>query len=116
MPVFHEKPVAFIAVACVRMKLKYYHVSRLVFLPDYQGIGVRNRLLNFIAELYSAQTKMPCYILASNPLIIRGNLRNWKVTRFGHVSKGEDTSRINMELKSSLSRNRITESMRYSGF
>src|SRR5664280_3616098 len=46
------KPVAFIAVACVRMKAKYYRVSRLVVLPDYQGIGVGKRLLTFIAELY----------------------------------------------------------------
>jgi hypothetical protein len=38
------------------MKAKYYHVSRLVFLPDYQGIGVGKRFLNFIAELYSSQT------------------------------------------------------------
>ena len=34
------------------MKAKYYRVSRLVVLPDYQGIGVGKRLLNFIAELY----------------------------------------------------------------
>jgi hypothetical protein len=41
------------------MKAKYYRVSRFIVLPDYQGIGVDKHFLNFIAELYSSQTKMP---------------------------------------------------------
>ncbi len=68
--VYQDKPIAFTAVACIRMKAKYYRVSRLVVLPDYQGIGVGKKLLNFITELYSSQTKMPFYILTSNPQII----------------------------------------------
>jgi GNAT superfamily N-acetyltransferase len=111
--VYQGKPVAFIAVACVRMKAKYYRVSRLVVLPDYQGIGVGKRLLNVIAELYSSQTKMPFYILTSNPQIIRGNMENWKITRFGHASKGRGNTRINNEIRGSLSRNRITVSLQY---
>ena len=109
--VYQDKPIAFIAVACVKMKAKYYRVSRLVVLPDYQGIGVGKRLLNFIAELYFSQTKIPFYILTSNPQIIRGNLANWKVIRFGHASKGRGNTRINNEIRCSLSRNRITVSM-----
>jgi GNAT superfamily N-acetyltransferase len=95
------------------MKAKYYRVSRLVVLPDYQGIGVGKRLLNFIAELYASQTKMPFYILTSNPQIIRGIAKNWKVTRFGHASKGKENSRINSEIRGSLSRKRITVSIQY---
>jgi GNAT superfamily N-acetyltransferase len=111
---YQDKPIAFIAVACVRMKVKYFRVSRLVVLPDYQGIGVGKRLLNFIAELYSSQTKLPFYILTSNPQIIRGNLHNWMITRFGHASRGKGSTRINNEIRSSLSRKRITVSMLYS--
>ncbi len=111
--VYKEKPIAFIAVACVRMKAKYYRVSRLVVLPDYQGVGVGKRFLNFIAELYSSQTKTPFYILTSNPQLIRGNLKNWKITRFGHASKGKENSKINSEIKTSLSRKRITVSLQY---
>jgi len=73
------KPVAFIVVAYVRMKAKYYRVSRFGVLPDYQGICVGKRLLDFIAELYTSQTKVPFYILTSNPQIIRGNMSNWKL-------------------------------------
>jgi GNAT superfamily N-acetyltransferase len=95
------------------MKARYYRVTRLVVLPDYQGLGVGKRLLNFIAELYTSQTKVPFYILTSNPQIIRGNLGNWKITRFGHASKGKGNTRINHELRSSLSRKRITVSLKY---
>jgi GNAT superfamily N-acetyltransferase len=111
--IYQNKPIAFIAVVCTRMKAKYYRVSRLVVLPDYQGIGVGKRFLNFIAELYSSQTHQPFYILTSNPQIIRGDMKNWKLTRFGHASKGRGNTRINNEIKSSLSRNRITVSMQY---
>lgn len=95
------------------MRAKYFRVSRLVVLPDYQGIGVGKRLLNFTAELYSSQTKMPFYILTSNPQIIRGGIKSWKIARFGHASRGKGDTRINDELKGSLSRNRITASLQY---
>jgi GNAT superfamily N-acetyltransferase len=111
--VYQEKPVAFIAVACVRMKAKYYRVSRLVVLPDYQGIGVGKRLLNFTAGLYSSQTKMPFYILTSNPQIIRGNMKRWKITRFGHASRGKGDTKINNGMRDSLSRKRLSVSLQY---
>jgi GNAT superfamily N-acetyltransferase len=82
-------------------------------LPDYQGIGVGKRLLNFIAELYTSQTKVPFFILTSNPQIIRGKMENWKINRFGHASKGKGDSRINNEIRGSLSRKRITVSLQF---
>ena len=66
-------------------------------LPDYQRIGVGKRLLNFIAELYTSQTKVPFYILTSDPQIIRGNMANWKITRYGHASKGRGDTRITIK-------------------
>ena len=87
--------------------------SFIIARADYQGIGIGKRFLNFIAELYSSQTKMPFYILTSNPQVIRGNMLNWKVARFGHASRGKNNSRINNEIRSSLSRNRITVSLQY---
>jgi GNAT superfamily N-acetyltransferase len=111
--IYQDKPIAFTAVVSIRMRAKYYRVSRLVVLPDYQGIGVGKRLLDFVAELYASQTKMPFYILTSNPQIIRGNMKNWKITRFGHASKGREDTKINSEIRSSLSRKRITVSLQY---
>ncbi len=111
--IYQGKPIAFIAVACVRMKAKYYRVSRLVVLPDYQGIGVGKRLLNFIADLYCTQTKLPFLIVTSNPQLIRGKLKGWKVSRFGHASRGREDTRINNEIRGTLSRKRITVSFKY---
>ena len=111
--VYQDRPIAFIAVVHIRMRARYHRVTRLVVLPDYQGIGVGKRLLNFIAELYVSQTKVPFYILTSNPQIIRGNMKNWKITRYGHASKGRGNTRINSEIRSSLSRKRITVSLKY---
>jgi GNAT superfamily N-acetyltransferase len=111
--VYQDKPVAFIAVMHIHMRSRYYRVHRLVVLPDYQGIGLGKRLLNFIAELYSSQTKAPFYIITSNPQIVRANNSNWKITRFGHASQGHGDTRINNEIRNSLSRNRITVSLQY---
>jgi GNAT superfamily N-acetyltransferase len=110
---YQGRPVAFIAVVHIRMKANYFRVSRLVVLPDYQGIGVGKRLLNFVAELYTSQTRLPFYILTSNPQIIRGRVENWRVARVGHASKGQGDTTLNNELRSSLSRRRITVSLKY---
>lgn len=95
------------------MKVKYFRVSRLVTLPDYQGIGVGKRLLNFVAELYSSQTKLPFYIVTSNPQLIRSRLDYWKIKRIGHGSHGREDTRINRELLESNSRRRLSVSMVY---
>src|SRR5665647_1478604 len=80
--VYNERPVGFVAIVHTRMKANYFRVSRLVVLPDYQGIGIGKRLLNFVAELYTSQINLPFYLVTSNPQLIRGNLNRWKVKRF----------------------------------
>jgi GNAT superfamily N-acetyltransferase len=82
-------------------------------LPDYQGIGVGKRLLNFVAELYTSQTKIPFCILTSNPQVIRGNMENWRITRFGHACRGKEETKMNIDIRNSLSRGRLTVSLRY---
>jgi GNAT superfamily N-acetyltransferase len=111
--VYQNKPIAFIVIVHIHMRARYYRVSRLVVLPDYQGIGVGKRLLNLIAELCTSQTRIPFYILTSNPPLILGNMTHWKITRCGHASKGRGDARINNEIHSSLSRKRITVSLQY---
>jgi hypothetical protein len=41
----------------------------------------------------------------------RGNMEKWKITLFGHTSKRKNNTRINKEIKSSISRKRITVSL-----
>jgi GNAT superfamily N-acetyltransferase len=109
-----DKPVAFIAVAHVHMLVRYFRVSRLVVLPDYQGIGVGKQLLNFVAELYTSQLpEIPFYLVTSNPQLVRGNLDHWRVKRVGHGSAGRNDSRINREIRNSNSKRRLSVSLEY---
>jgi GNAT superfamily N-acetyltransferase len=111
---YKEKPVAFIAVMHIHMKSNYYRVSRLVVLPDYQGIGVGKKLLNFIAELYTSQINLPFYLVTSNPQLVRGNLGNWIVKRVGHATAPpRDDTEINRELSTSNSKRRLSVSLQY---
>jgi GNAT superfamily N-acetyltransferase len=112
--VYQDKPVGFIAVMHIHMKSRYFRVHRLVVLPDYQGIGLGKRLLNFIAELFSSQTKEPFYIVTSNPQIVRGNLERWRVKRVGHVKRSDkQDTRMNNEIKASVSAKRISITLEY---
>ena len=110
---YQQRPVAFIAVVRVRMRGHFFRVSRLVVLPDYQGIGIGKRLLNFVAELYTSQLRLPFYLVTSNPQLVRGNLGNWRVKRVGHGSHGREDTRINKGLAKSTSRGRLTVSLEY---
>jgi GNAT superfamily N-acetyltransferase len=110
---YNQKPVAFIAIVHTRMKANYYRVSRLVVLPDYQGIGLGKQLLNFIAELYSSQINLPFYLVTSNPQLVRGNLGNWRVKRVGHGTAGSEDTRINSELTKSNSKRRLSVTLQY---
>ena len=111
--VYQNRPVAFIAIIHTKMKTNYFLVSRLVVLPDYQGIGVGKCLLTFIADLYTSQTHVQFYLVTSNPQLIRGNLNHWKIKRVGHGSHGKGDTRINRELINSNSRRRLSVSMVY---
>lgn len=111
---YQDKPVAFAAVAHVYMKRNYFRVSRLVVLPDYQGVGIGKRLLNFLGELYTSQVNLPFFIVTSNPQLVHGSLERWRVVRSGHVSaRGRADSWLDGKLRSSLSRNRLTVSLQY---
>ena len=111
--VYQNRPIAFIAVVHIHMRSRYYRVHRLVVLPDYQGIGVGKRLLNFIAELYFSQTKAPFYIVTSNPQIVRGNMESWRVKRVGHVKRSGENTRINREIRGSVSVKRLSLTLEY---
>ena len=111
--VYLDKPVAFAAIIHTRMKTNYFRVSRLVVLPDFQGIGIGRKFLNFIAELYTYQTNLPFYLVTSNPQLIRRNIDHWKIKRVGHGSHGRENTRINRELVNSNSRRRLSVSMIY---
>jgi len=96
----------------VKFKTHYNRVSRLVVLPDYQGVGVGKRLLNFIAEHYTSRTKLLFLITTSNPQLVRSSLEHWRVTRAGRCSKMDSRNLPHKYTGSST--NRLTVTLQYS--
>jgi ABC-type lipoprotein export system ATPase subunit len=79
--IFNGKPICFIAI--LPSPSGYYkngfRVSRLVVMPDFQGLGVGCKILNYISSLYLANNKT-MYIKTSNPSLTNNleNNTNWK--------------------------------------
>ena len=80
---WNEKPIAFIAILPFPgvFDAKTRVISRIVVLPDFQGLGIGKILINYISSLYaSIDSKM--YIRTVNPAIgiALGNDKNWTPT------------------------------------
>jgi ABC-type lipoprotein export system ATPase subunit len=90
-------------------------VSRIVTLPDYQGIGIGNKFMNIIAAGLKAQG-LETYITSSHPALMRSLNKspNWQMTREpSRVSARGSTSSLAGRL--GLSRSRITTGFKYAG-
>lgn len=88
-------------------------IHRVVVLPDYQGIGIGNHLLNIVAEMYKMQ-KMRVTITTSTPVFIHSlkNSNRWIMTRRpSRVTGGTKTA----VLKDSVSSDRLTASFEFIG-
>ena len=80
---WNKKPIAFIAILPFPgvFDAKTRVISRIVVLPDFQGLGIGKALINYISSLYSSiGSKM--YIRTVNPAIgiVLGKDKNWKET------------------------------------
>lgn len=86
-------------------------VHRIVILPDYQGIGIGNILLNELAKIYKEQ-KQRITITTSTPVFINSlqKSKEWIMTR-----KPSRVTSAKGVLKNSVSDNRITSSFEYKG-
>ncbi len=105
-----ENPIAFIAITKEQYtQTPYYRVTRLVVLPDYQGLGIGKKLLNSIAEHYSRAFPSEKFrITTSNPQLIRSSLLDkWRVKFYGHQGS------FGTDMKRRSSANRLTVSMEY---
>ncbi len=99
-------------------KLKnHWKEHRTVMFPDYQGVGLGNKLSNNVAEILKKNGK-GFISTSSNPAFIfsRSNDKNWIITRKGRTSSGSGSGKIqNKNKKGSTSSNRITVSFKYVG-
>jgi ABC-type lipoprotein export system ATPase subunit/GNAT superfamily N-acetyltransferase len=79
----NDKPVAFIGILAMPSGnlTDAWRVSRLVVLPDYQGLGIGMKLLNIMGSMYVKDNKK-LYIKTSNATLFVGmsrNEHNWKL-------------------------------------
>jgi energy-coupling factor transporter ATP-binding protein EcfA2 len=87
---WNSKPVAFCAAlhfphpSCSKLKREH----RTVVIPDFQGVGIGNRLSEFIAS-YFCEKGFRFISTTSSPSMIyhRNNSPKWKIHRFGRVSQ-----------------------------
>jgi ABC-type lipoprotein export system ATPase subunit len=80
---FNDKPCAFIAILPMPSGTiqNAYRISRLVVLPDFQGLSIGMKLLNYFGSLYLTDNKN-LYIKTSNPSLFKGmeyNKEYWKL-------------------------------------
>ncbi len=79
---FNEKPVCFMGILPMPSGTvkNAYRVTRLVVLPDFQGLGVGMKVLNYFGSMYLADGKT-LYIKTSAPSLFKGmefNTKNWE--------------------------------------
>ena len=89
---FNGVPVSFCSIMANVGYKGRRRISRIVTLPDYQGIGIGKRLLDFVADRYKKQG-LRVSIGTSHPAMIHSLRRNgsgWILTKIGdsHANKG----------------------------
>lgn len=111
---YQKKPVAFISIGRSQYKWKYWIVSRLVVLPDYQGIGIGTKLLTWTAKYLTEKTHQNFFIISSNPQLIHlKNNPHWILKRLGHAQGSLNRFRLEKGLTKTSSKNRLTFSFKY---
>lgn len=92
---WNDKPICFFAILPFPGvgDEKTRRVSRIVILPDFQGLGLGKELLNYICSLYKKE-KHTMYIRTMNPAlgISLSKDSNWEATSSNLKVPGKDTS------------------------
>lgn len=81
---WNDKPIGFVGVLPSPSGTiqDQFRVSRLVILPDFQGLGIGIKILNYFGSLYKSINKY-LNIKTSNPALFMGMKKNkdWKLTQ-----------------------------------
>ena len=117
----NDKPVAFMAILPFpHGHIKNgYRISRIVVLPDYQGLGLGFVIIDYFASLYAKDNKT-MYIKTSNPALFGAMSKNTDKWLLCSEVKKEDLNSEKMEKMRAANdmgkfRNAITKSYKYIG-
>jgi GNAT superfamily N-acetyltransferase len=109
---YHDKPIGFSAWIHFpnNMGLSMMKGHRFVVLPDYQGVGLNSRLVNFCADYYNSKIDF-VGITTSHKGFAKAWMRekNWRLIRAGHTSINTNIKALNKSVSSA----RNTYSFRY---
>jgi len=98
--IFNDKPVCFIAI--LPSPSGYYkngfRVSRLVVMPDFQGLSIGYKILNYISSLYLSDNKS-IYIKTSNPSLTNNLENNFKWKKVKDFKNIETLKKHNEKFK-----------------
>ncbi len=88
------------------MLANLYRISRLVVLPDYQGLGLSSIMNEFLGELYNKEHKK-LSIVTTHPGLIKQYIKSskWKLNNFDSgvkVTHNFDKNLLSSRLKSSF--------------
>lgn len=119
----NDKPVGFIAILPFPHGniQNGYRISRIVILPDYQGLSIGFAIIDYFGSLYKADNKT-LYIKTSNPAlfaVMDKNQDKWKLTN--EIKKEQLNSDWMLKQQTSDKggmlklRNAITKSFKYIG-
>ena len=88
-------PVNFCATLPVITKKNHRRFTRIVTLPDYQGIGIGMRAVAAVAELHRAEG-LRINVTSSHPALIRHCRRSplWRAVNVKKLSSGRGTARL----------------------
>ena len=86
--------VGFIAVAKDFFRANSYNhyvISRLVILPDYQGVGLGTRFIEFVARRCREENKLISIVTSAKNLIFALKKKQWaKLVRFSAMNPKND--------------------------
>jgi len=111
--IWNDKPIGFVAILPFPNGAfkDAFRVSRLVILPDFQGMGIGLKILNYISQLYLNDNKT-MYMRTSNPALYLGLKKNkdWNETS----NSGKDRKGGTL-FKDGVKSYRIAYSFKYAG-
>ena len=91
---------------------KIKRVTRLVILPDYQGIGLGTQFLNFIAQMYvNKGFDFSIVTSAKNMIMSLKNNKNWIAIRYSTNKCVSPSSTINCNRESMRTKNKTASFM-----
>ena len=116
----NDKPVAFLGILPFpHGHIKNgYRISRIVVLPDFQGLGLGSKLCDYISSLYAKENRT-MYIKTSNPALWKyfDKSTNWKFSgETNLIDLNSEKIEKNKIANDMGFRNAITKSYKWIGF